>query len=189
MLNRLARNAAVQDWLLLALHAYLLARAIPTRAQADGEGVLYAALLFGLLVAMLLATRGELLGPTRARAALYRVGLMGFVFAGYSLMGALLPTLQLTLLDAQLLAVDETLFGKTLAAHFDSFVTTASVEWFAFFYFSYYWLLPIFGLHAMLRHEGKRLAELGTGVVIISAVAYCSYTLVPAIGPLGHHAI
>jgi len=183
LLTKVARNAIAQDWLLLLLHGYLLLRALPTHGQDDGQALLYAAGLSCAFVVLLCLTRGELLRWPHVRAATYRVGLMGFVFAGYSLMSTLLPALRLSLLDSELLAIDQALFGQTLPALLEPFLIPGSVEWFSFFYFSYYWLLPGFGLHAMLRHGGQRLAELSTGVVIVAAAAYVLYTLVPAMGP------
>ncbi len=183
VLSKVARNAVAHDWLLLLLHGYLLLRALPTYGQDDGQALLYAAGLTAALALLLCLTRGELLTAAQLRAAVYRVGLMALVFAGYSLMSALLPALRLTLLDSELLAIDQALFGAALPARLEAFVSRGSVEWFSFFYFSYYWLLPGFGLHAMLRHGGLRLAELTTGVVIVAVAAYCLYTLVPAMGP------
>ena len=165
------RHKALHDWLVVGLYAYLLLRVIVARAE-----LLVACVMFALVAAHFAFTETD--------SVMYRIGLTIFVFAGYPVMGALLPSLELTLVDAQLLMIDEHLFGETLAATLQPLASPGIVEWFAFFYFSYYLLLPLYGLPIMAGRPGRKQYELIVGVVIIACVAYASYTLVPAVGPM-----
>ena len=183
LLRRVQRNAAVQDGLLTALYGYLLLRALLAGGREMAPARWLTGISFALLLVWLLGTRGEWLGPGCGRAVGYRIGLTALVFAGYPMMGVLLPSLGLELRDAQLLGLDEVLFGRTVAHGLQPWVTPRSVEWFAFFYFSYYWLLPLFGLFHMVSRASVRLTEFATAVSIVTCVAYVLYTLVPAVGP------
>jgi CheY-like chemotaxis protein len=91
------------------------------------------------------------------RALLYRSSMFCSIGASYFALGPLLPALNSKLLDPELLGIDNFLFGKTPAVWLEPFVNRASVEWFGFFYYSYYVLLGLF----VVLYSGQGQGELG----------------------------
>jgi hypothetical protein len=80
---------------------------------------------------------------------------------------------------------DRALLGETPALLLAPLASNAAVvEWFAFFYFSYYVLLAVGFLPALWGDRGSRaMRELFVGATVISCVGYATYTLVPGLGP------
>jgi len=130
-----------------------------------------------------ISVRGELLPPGPARAVIYRVGMLGAMIGSYFTLAALLPALQPRLLDSTLLAIDARLFGMTPASWLDQFVTPARVEWFAFFYYAYYWLLGGYVVGSLVFDSGQRRYELLLGTTLVAAIGHATYTFVPGVGP------
>jgi hypothetical protein len=113
----------------------------------------------------------------------------------YLTLRACLPALQPRLLDAQLLQLDRALFGETPAIALDRFVTPASVEWFAFFYYAYFALIGSHLIGTLIFDRGRRQYELLLGAAVVVAVGHTLYTVVPGAGPhaycagMFHHAL
>jgi PAP2 superfamily len=95
-----------------------------------------------------------------------------------------LPEVSSRVLDAQIFSFDMTVFGVEPAVAWDKFVTPATTEWFAFFYYGYFFLL---GLHALpfafVVKNKVTLAEFGIGIVFIFCTAHIVYMIVPGYGP------
>ena len=161
----LRRNLAAQDYILLAFHAYLLVRVLmaPDSAQAVTARLIWSGLC-GITALGIVLGRAELLRPPWLRALLYRLCVFVPVPASYLGLSYLLPALRPTLLDPQLLRIDELLFfGKTPAVWLEPFIRYATVEWFSFFYWSY---LPILGIQLipfLLFGRAKPMRELLVG--------------------------
>jgi membrane-associated phospholipid phosphatase len=84
----------------------------------------------------------------------------------------------------QLRDLDMKWFGIEPAFYFDRFVNASSTEWFAFFYYSYFFLiaghlLPIlfFGKHPL------RTAQFLLGILLVSVLGQSIYVFVPGYGP------
>jgi membrane-associated phospholipid phosphatase len=61
------------------------------------------------------------------------------------------------------------------------------VEWFAFFYFSYFFLLATHVIPmVLLDRKSKRLAHFCLGMFMVYAVGHIGYMLVPGFGPYHH---
>ncbi len=179
-----ASNMAVQDFCVLGFLSYMWLRVwvapespAATIARSGAFGLLVTALL------VLLMTRGAILGPGPARAAVYRLGMLGPVVGSYFVLKWLLPALQPRLLDVELLRLDEALFGYTPAHILDVWVSRGSVEWFSFFYYSYFYVLGLFILGSLVFDRGVRLQEMAFGSMVVVAVGHCVYTIVPGLGP------
>ena len=182
--RRIARNLAPHDVVVLGFELYLWLRALLAPPSA---GAIYARnVSFGLLAASALAIapcRGELLPPGPGRALLHRLGL-SLPFAGvYLALRRYLPALALAPCDAALLALDRRWFGRTPAALLEAFASRPAVEWFAFCYYAYFFLLGAYTLLTLLRDRGARAAELMLGIALVTAVGQSLYTLVPGVGP------
>jgi hypothetical protein len=187
VLDRFRRNLRLQDVAALLLNVWLCALAFSRARGPDARLVQQqtAALLTGVLITLLL-TRAECLPKGALRSFVYRAGLFATVLGSYLVLHRLLPALQPTLLDRQLLAIDRTLFGQTPAIWLDRWVTPHSVEWFAFFYYAHYPLLAGYVLGSLLFDTGRRRYELLLGLMLVAAVGHGGYALVPGVGPYAY---
>ncbi|HEX4351425.1 MAG TPA: phosphatase PAP2 family protein [Polyangiales bacterium] len=185
LLATFARNLALQDYAILGLSGFLAGKAL---FQVHGDEAPFVRsetlALFGVAFITLFVTRGELIGKGQLRSVLYRVGSLGSMIGSYLGLRPLLHALHPVLVDQRLLAIDQVLFfGKTPSSWLDRFVTPASVEWFAFFYFSYYALLGGYLFGTLLFDEGRRRYEMMLGAGLVAAIGHAGYTFVPGIGP------
>jgi hypothetical protein len=179
-----ARTFALQDFAMLMSNALLTVVAL-FRAQG-GQATLVrfeTSILLILLIFTFALTRGELIGTVSVRAVTYRLGVLVTMICSYLVLRKLLPALHPTLLDNKLIAIDNALFGKTPSVWLDRYVSGGSVEWFAFFYFSHYWLLASYLIGTLLFDAGRRRYELLLGAALSAAIGHSVYLLVPGIGP------
>jgi hypothetical protein len=183
-LHRLARNLAPQDVLVVSFELYLWLRAL---LAPHGPGAIYARnVSFGLLASSVIAIalcRGELLPAGPLRAVLHRLGLALPLAGVYLALRRYLPALALEPCDGALLALDKRLFGETPAVLLERFATHSAVEWFAFCYYAYFFLIGGYVLGSLLRDHGSRVAELMLGIALVTALGQSLYTLVPGVGP------
>jgi hypothetical protein len=95
-----------------------------------------------------------------------------------------LPLVNTNAYDHELYQIDLVLFGGEPAMFFDRFVTPATTEWFAFFYFGYFILLSafIFPLLFVAKDE-KLLTQFTLSMLIVVCVGQTIYMLVPGFGP------
>jgi hypothetical protein len=186
LLRRTWRNLATQDALILAFHAFLLVRA----ALAPPGGPLltvawrWAIGVAAIAASMALLCRGELLPPGRLRGVAYRTLAISAIVLSYFEMRWLLQAMQPVLRDGALLAIDEVVLGATPAVWLERFITPATTQWFAFFYFSYPFLL-IFNLagSAALDRQSRRMHEVLTAGAFVAVIGHIIYTFVPGAGP------
>ncbi|HSO35828.1 MAG TPA: phosphatase PAP2 family protein, partial [Labilithrix sp.] len=179
---------AVHDWLLVGqlvvLLAFCLAGQGPTRALAVTLLVLDLAWL-GTALAL---ARG-VARPSRAASAFYRTTLIAILVATYVQLRWILPVVASRSVDGDLFAFDLRVFGYEPALAWDRWVTVASTEWFAFFYYSYFFVLALHAVPIAMRFEdGSALSEFTFGVVLLYCVGHVGYALVPAFGPYVHAA-
>jgi hypothetical protein len=185
LLQALRRNLSFQDRVTVVFHSYMLARVLlapdgPRKAEALAWSV-------GLLlttVFTVITVRGELLAPGPVRSWLYMLGLFVPMPLSYMEMDSLLHSLQPVLIDDQLLRWDLALFGVTPAAFFDQYVTVGTTEWFAFFYYSYYFILGFNLVPTLLWDTGQRKMEMLIGAAVVVCLGQFTYTWVPGLGPL-----
>lgn len=178
------RNLALQDIALLSMVGWLCTLSI-MRVSGDGAEAARGPILtlFGCACAALLLTRGALIREPRLRALLYRSSMYCCIGGSYFALGSLLPALHAKLLDRELLQIDDFLFGATPAVYLEHFVNSTSVEWFAFFYYSYYALLGLFTICTLLFDRGQRRYELLLATALVFSIGHVGYTFVPGAGP------
>jgi hypothetical protein len=179
------RSFAAADFLVLAYLlelnvAVLIAPPSPLKSQCLLQVV-------GLLVTYALCLGLVRTGTLRSsfwNALLYRIGIYGTVQSSYFFFKHLLPVVNPGSLDHQLFALDHVLFGFEPAVWADQFVTPATTEWFAFFYFCYFFLLAahIFPIVFGARDQ-MLLGEFMAGMLIIVCLGHTGYILVPGFGP------
>ncbi len=177
-------NLSIHDRIALAFHVFMLGRVMiaPQSADADIAFRFGLGLLLVSVVSVLLA-RGEVLRPGKTRSLVYRVGIFFPVVLSYFQLRYLLPALQPVLVDGALRELDEALLGITPALWFNRFNTPVVVEWVAFFYYSYFYLMAAMLLPALFLDRGQRLRELMVGAVCVATIGHVGYTLVPGVGP------
>lgn len=184
-LQRLLRNLAFQDLACLAFHSYLTLRIFCAPDSADAQAARPFAL--GLLLATTLVValvRLELMPQGLVRGIGYRLLMIALVVLSYFELRHLLPGLQRPLLDAQMLRLDQRLFGVTPALWLDQFVRPATVEWFSFFYYSYFTLVGLHVIGSSLLDRGRRQQEILLGTMLITIIGHVLYTVFPGVGPV-----
>lgn len=185
VLTRTRRNMAFQDWLALGFHLAMWIRVEATVDSYDALMGRRAALgLVAVTVVMLLLTRGEVLSRGFARTLVYRLGICLPTFLSYFELHFVLPALRPHLLDLQLLAIDNAIFGVSPSVWLDQFVTPGTTEWFAIFYYSYFYIAAAYLVSAVfVDKDARRIGELMAGATVVVFGTHLGYTLVPGMGP------
>ena len=183
--HRAVVNLALQDCAVLGLHGVLATEALLRVTNSErGRVGAHTFALFGSAALCVLLTRGEVLPPGTLRSLVYRFGMFGSMVGSYFVLRPLLPALTPVRFDVSLLRIDQLLFfGETPALWLDRFVTPRSVEWFAFFYYSYFWLLGLYLMGALFFDGGRRRYELLLASALVTAIGHIGYTIVPGAGP------
>lgn len=183
-LGQTLQNMAVQDWALLAFHSFMFLR---VQLAPDSAGATlarkFALALLVISAATVVLTRGQVLPAGWLRSLVYRLGMFVPALASYFELKYLLPALQPELVDAQLLRIDEFLFSMTPSEFLDQFVSPATVEWFSFFYYGYFFILALHLLPNLFFGRGRRMREILLGAMVVCCGGHLIYTLVPGVGP------
>jgi len=185
----IARQLGVQDWFLAG---YFLLLSLAVFGFGSGpnhaECMQWVALDVAVFVVGVLLTRGRVLTPgTLAHGLTYRVSLFASFLASYFQLRIILPDVTSKAIDADILSFDLSVFGYEPAVAWDHYVTPHTVEWFAFFYFSYFFLLASHVLPMVFGdRNAKRLAHFTFGMFIVYAVGHLGYMVVPGWGPYHH---
>ena len=137
----IARRLSVVDWLLLTYLTILVL------ALAHGSGpsrklcLERTSVLLAIHLATLVMLRGGFARNGTAVPTIYRWVSYGTVQVSYFWLRDILPTVAPHSFDEQLYRLDVRLFGVEPTVWADRFVSSATTEWFAFFYFGYFFLL------------------------------------------------
>lgn len=182
---------AVQDAVLLAylaIVAGLLACAEASPAQARGiRGTLACGLA---LVLACVVARGATSIPAAIRRNVYRAVFPGALFVNYACLRDILPVIRPDSVDLALYELDLALFGVEPAVWLERWNLRPIVEWFSFFYLSYFLICGVYLLLSVwIRRPGRHTTICGIGTAFIFAVGQLGYMAVPGYGPgpaLGH---
>jgi hypothetical protein len=183
---RFFRELALQDWIVMVYLGILtiaVTLAPPSLAQSDC--LRHVVPMFAFCLAALVLVRGGLLRDHFFAPVFYRLGVYGTLQISYFELRELLPVVNTSSLDAQLSAIDEHVLHFEPSLFFDRFVSPATTEWFAFFYFGYFMLLAIHVLPMVF--VSRRFAMLGEfclGLIFVYATAHTLYMVVPGYGPV-----
>jgi membrane-associated phospholipid phosphatase len=183
--RRFVRELAPQDYLvfvyLLGLNMAVL-NAAPGAARAAKLVDVFGLLVLHVTTVVLI--RSHKLTHGWIVPALYRVVTYGCVQITYFMFAELLPLTNPTALDHRLYGLDLRLFGVEPAVYFDRFVGPATTEWFAFFYFSYFFVLALHVLPILFGSKNPRLlSEFALGMLLVFCIGHTLYMIVPGYGP------
>ena len=183
---RLLRELAIHDWLVIG-YLVILTAAVgfsPT-SPAQDRCLGHVTSMLAFCLAVLALVRGGLLKGGVIAPLLYRFGVYGTVQISYFELRELLPVVNASSLDAQLSYIDERILHFEPSLFMDRFVSPATTEWFAFFYFGYFALLAVHVLPMVFFSRRRRLtAEFALGMITVYATAHTIYMLVPGYGPV-----
>lgn len=178
-----------QDWIVLVYFVVLAVALVRGAGPERARCLAWVGLDLAVLVTGLALVHGRVVASERVAAALHRLLLGGLLTASFLQLRHILPTVTSRVLDAQIASFDLRVFGYEPALAWDRFVTPRSVEWFAFFYFSYFVLVA---LHVVvipfIIKDARVLEELAVGVTFVFCVGQLTYAIVPGFGPYAHFA-
>jgi hypothetical protein len=183
--QRVVRGMAAQDWLIGAyLFAMLIAIVFGSGPHRFESGRTVAADLTIYLVGVLLV-RGQLVSiDSLPGSLLYRLATAGPVITSYFQLQDILPAVTSRAIDRAIFGLDMRVFGVEPALAWDAYVTPTTTEWFAFFYFSYFFLLAVHVLPCVSAgSDGRMNARFAFGAYFIFCVAHVLYMVVPGFGP------
>ncbi len=154
---------------------------------AVGVGFLAWILSFRLL----LDRRCEGRKPPFWMLSAYRLMVVPTILLVYFHLRTILPLLNHADYDAALYRIDERLFGVVPTLAVAAWATPRVVEWFSFFYYSYFYLIAAFTLSVALldpaaRCDGRRPVIFGTALLLVFCIGQAVYALVPGYGPIAH---
>ena len=130
------------------------------------------------------ASRGSVALPYWARQLGYRAVLAGVLLANYLMLRDVLPAIRPDAVDAQLARLDLLLFHFEPAIWLERFNRPPVVEWFAFFYFSYFFVSGAYLVGVVfLGRDRDAVAEFALGTTIVFCLGQIGYLAVPAVGP------
>jgi len=198
-IRTLLRVFAVQDALLL-IYLFVVSLLIawsssvdPILAEASARRVYVA---IAVLTVGAFVSRGGLDGPTWLNALIYRVCIVGVLLDNYLMLRNLLPLVRPDTVDATLYELDLRIFGVEPALWLERYNERPIVEWFAFFYFSYFIIAAVYMTGIVwLRRGGRETSEFAIGVLLVFCLGQLGYMAVPGFGPVGflastfHHAL
>jgi hypothetical protein len=183
---RLFRELAIQDWIVLA-YLIILTSAVALSPDSPARTVClgHVAPMLAVCLAVLTLVRGGLLRGTFLAPLAYRFAVYGTVQISYFELRELLPLVNPSSLDAQLSFIDERILHFEPSLFMDRFVTPATTEWFAFYYFGYFALLATHVLPMVFfSRRTKLLGEFALGMIFVYATAHTFYMVVPGYGPV-----
>jgi hypothetical protein len=176
----------LQDALLLGylvITWILVWRMGPGEAQAKCAEHIFVCIA-AVSIACLWARTPEGMPPT-VKWVIYRAALTGVLLENYLMLRDLLPLVRPDAVDASLLRVDVAVLGFEPALWLERFNRTPVVEYFAFFYFSYFFICIAFLLAIIVFSPGgKQTTEFAIGTLIVFCIGQIGYIAVPAFGPV-----
>ena len=182
------RLFALQDVIFfayLAVIGTLISLAAPGPVQTGCSHVVYlsaAALLVGCVLA-----RGVPALPRPLRAVVYRLAIVGVLLSNYLTLRNFLQLVRPDAVDDALYRFDLRYLGVEPALWLERWNRRPVVEWFSFFYFSYFAIcLGYMVTVVWLSRAGRRTTEFALGTAIVFCIGQLGYTAVPGYGPISH---
>lgn len=86
--------------------------------------------------------------------------------------------------DAELIALDQKLFGFQASVAMQRFISPALTAWMEFAYTFHILNIPIVACFVYLRRPRARYREMMAGVLVVTFFGLIGYLLVPAVGPM-----
>jgi hypothetical protein len=188
LLRALAGIFALQDVLLLGylgLTGLMVWSAPPGPVQAHCARVIYVSIAAHSIGCFLARGRPRL--PVLLRAAIYRCSIVGVLVSSYLTLRDTLTLVRPDSVDDVLVRIDLRLFGVEPALWLERFNQRPIVEWFSFFYFSYFGICTAYMVTVVwLTPPARRTTEFAIGTLLVYTVGQLGYTAVPGYGPVAH---
>lgn len=184
-LRRTLRETAVHDFAVFAFLLCLNGAVLGTPSSPERSFCLVrTGGLFVAFVLSILLVRGRLLKVTWLAALIYRLGIYGVVQVSYFFLKHVLPLVNTTTLDQKLYELDLWLFHCEPAMAWDRYVTPATTEWFACFYFGYFLLMAVHVVPLVFFGRKKQIVgEFTFGILVMFSIGHSLYMVVPGYGP------
>jgi hypothetical protein len=179
------RNWASQDWIAVGYFVVLLSALFMVRGPDRNECIVRVAANFGMFLFVLALVRGNVLRwGSVASSQLYRVAIIATLLATFFQLRDILPLVSPWTDDARIYAFDLKVFGFEPSVYLDRWVTPATTEWFAFFYFLYFLILCVHVLPMVfLQRDTHLLNQFATGALLMFLSSHIIYMMVPGYGP------
>jgi hypothetical protein len=179
------KNFASQDWITIAYFVILLV------ALCAGHGPNRSGCLervsadFAIFLFCLALVRGPVLRWGGAVSSLvYRTVFIVTLLSSFFQLREILPAVSPWTDDATIYAFDLRVFGFEPSVAFDRFITPATTEWFAFFYFLYFLILCVHVLPIVYwNRDTVLLGRFAIGTLLMFLAAHVVYMIVPGYGP------
>ncbi len=176
------------DWLLTLFFTILAAAVLLGTGPQRAKSLALVFADWAVLVTGLALSRGGILRKgSFTNALIYRLTVFGTIMSSYFELRVILPEVSTRAVDASLFALDTRVFHVEPSLAWDRFVTPRTTEWFAFFYFSYFFLLAIHVIpFALVVKNLDLLGRFALGISIVFCVGHVTYMLVPGYGPYAY---
>ena len=134
---------------------------------------------------VLALVRGNVLRwGSAASSQLYRVAIIATLLNTFFQLREILPLVSPWTDDARIYAFDMKVFGFEPSVFMDRWVTPATTEWFAFFYFLYFLILCVHVLPMVFAQRDTHLLnQFATGALLLFLSSHVIYMMVPGYGP------
>ncbi len=162
----------------------LLAQRDATAGQVTGART--TELCIGVIIGAAIFARAIPSIPALARKIVYRVSIVAVLVQNYLVLRFLLPVVRPDHVDGTLLRIDELIFGSEPALVLEALNVRPVVEWFSFFYFSYFFIGATYMVVGIwLTRPARRTTAFAIGTLLVFSVGQLGYMAVPGYGP--HH--
>lgn len=186
-LQRATRVLAVQDVLALSYLTMLTVLVIASPGDAQGSVLFRLGLCGAVVLAGAIVSRAATELPLPVRLNAYRIALALVVVESYLMLRDLLPLVRADSVDATLLALDRALFGFEPALWLERFNVLPVVEWFSFFYFSYFFICAAYlGGVLFVERPSRHTTVFALGSMLVLFLGHLGYLAVPGYGPVAH---
>ena len=180
------RIFAVQDILMLGYLLVVWRLVWGSTGRADQEEcsrLVY--LCLGVIVLGCWIARGTRALPYAVRWTVYRLALAGVLLENYLMLRLLLPLVRPDQVDEELYQLDLKIFGVEPALWLERLNHRPIIEYFSFFYFSYFFICATYLITVVLLSKGsRRTAEFAIGTLFVFCFGQLGYMSVPAVGPI-----
>ena len=181
----LVKNFASQDWISIGYFGILLAALCAGRGPNRSVCLERVSADFVIFMLCLALVRGGILRwGGAASGLLYRTVFIVSLLSSFFQLREILPAVSPWSDDAAIYAFDLRVFGFEPSVVFDRYVTPATTEWFAFFYFLYFLILCVHVLPIVyVNRDPVLLGRFAIGTLLMFLTAHVVYMIVPGYGP------
>lgn len=180
-----AHALAAHDWIIVVYLAILLVALAFGSGPSRASCMVTVAAHLGVYACVIVLVRAKLLRWGGAASSLVqRLATIVAILGTFFRLREILPAVAPYSLDAGIYAFDLRVFGVEPSVYFDRFVSPATTEWFAFFYFLYFLILCAHVLPMLfLQRDTQVVARFGLGFLLVICTGHLLYMVVPGWGP------